>query len=78
MDSMQLFRNNQPVLELRPIAFLFELTNQPGQVFPFRLTVASEIDSSGQFTYAGTLDIGAMPPEIPMPSGIPKFPHNVG
>ncbi len=75
---MQLFRNNYPVLELRPIVFLYGLTNQPDQAFPFRLTVASEIDSSDQFTYAGTLDIGAMPPEIPMQSGIPKFLHIVG
>ncbi len=75
---MQLFRNNQPVLELRPIAFLSGLTNQLGQVFPFRRTVAFEIETSAQFTYAGTLDIGAMPPEIPMPSGIPKFLDIVG
>ena len=75
---MRFFRNNQSVLELRPIFFLSGLTNQPDQVFPFRLTVASEIDSSDQFTNAGTLDIGAMPPEIPMSSGIPKFPRIVG
>ena len=52
---MRLFRNNHPALELRPIVFLSGLTNQPDQAFPSRLTEASEIDSSGQFTCAGTL-----------------------